>query len=100
VAEWLDGAREEFERGALWYGLKSERVGERFALEVDRVVKLVSEQPELGPVVDDLPREFGVRRFSLHRFPYVVFYATEPQLAVVAVAHQRLPPKYWADRLE
>jgi hypothetical protein len=41
----------------------------------------------------------GRRRFSLRRFPYsVIYYLRDDELRVVAIAHHRQRPGYWADR--
>ena len=40
------------------------------------------------------------RQVTVPRFPYrVVFLETEPEILVVAVAHERRRPGYWRARL-
>ena len=39
------------------------------------------------------------RRYVLKRFPYVMFYRETPEaILIVAIAHGRQKPDYWADR--
>ncbi len=43
---------------------------------------------------------YGTRRFLLNRFPYLVVYrATDEQIEIVAIAHGRRKPGYWAKRI-
>ena len=54
----------------------------------------IAEAPLRYPVA-----EHGTRRLVLRRFPYNVFYrvGTE-EIVIVAVAHQKRHPGYWAVR--
>lgn len=55
---------------------------------------LALDSPELGT-----PGAFRVRRLALRRFPYLLVYeATEASLRIVAVAHGKRKPGYWASR--
>lgn len=39
------------------------------------------------------------RRFPLRRFPYsIIYYLRNTELRVVAIAHHRRRPEYWAGR--
>jgi plasmid stabilization system protein ParE len=43
--------------------------------------------------------EHGTRRLVLQRFPYNVFYRVGAEaIVIVAVAHQKRRPAYWAAR--
>jgi hypothetical protein len=51
--------------------------------------------PEVGQ-----ERAFGIRTLAARRFPYTLVYqigATEP--LILAVAHNRRQPRYWASRI-
>jgi toxin ParE1/3/4 len=58
------------------------------------VLALALDNPELGT-----PGAFRVRRLALRRFPYLLVYKeTEDALRIVAVAHGKRKPGYWASR--
>lgn len=42
----------------------------------------------------------GVRYMPVGSFPYHLAYVTSPALVVVAVAHDRQKPGYWAHRIQ
>lgn len=68
----------------------------RFADEVERVIRLVLEHPELGSPLDD-----ELRHFVLRRFPFSVVYAVVSDVVyVVAVAHGGREPGYWRPRVQ
>jgi plasmid stabilization system protein ParE len=70
-------------------------LGERFIAEVERVVSLVAERPNIGQEI-----EKGRRRIVLARFPYSLIYSTESNdVWILAVAHQRRRPGYWHGRM-
>ena len=55
--------------------------------------------PECGPVIG-LPRELGVRRKLLARFPYaIVFVEGDTFVRVISVMHGHRRPAYWHRRL-
>ena len=62
---------------------------------VQRVLALLTRFPRLGQ-----PVRGSVRRMMLSRFPYCIYYRllTPDTLRVLAVAHNRRRPEYWASR--
>lgn len=100
VLELLAAAEEELEQAANWYEDAREGLGLDLLVEVLRARELVSEHPEVGGLwlADGVPA--GVRRVLLRRFPYHLVYVTEPRSVVVALAHLRRKPGYWAARLQ
>jgi toxin ParE1/3/4 len=55
--------------------------------------------PECGPVIG-LPRELGVRRKLLVRFPYaIVFVESDAFVRVISVMHGHRRPAYWRRRI-
>ncbi|WP_437994134.1 type II toxin-antitoxin system RelE/ParE family toxin [Sorangium sp. So ce145] len=83
-------AREAF----LWYAARDPRVADRFEAQVLTVFSRIAEAPEQG-----LEIEPGIRRMLLHRFPYGLLYAVEPdRLIVLAVMHLRRRPGNWRGR--
>ncbi len=70
-------------------------LGLAFVDEFERAVNIVLANPKIG-VVFRGPR----RRYLLRRFPYSVIYQpTVEELRIIAVAHQRRRPGYWARRI-
>ena len=70
-------------------------LGKRFRDEIERVVELLLERPELGSVL-----EGEIRHFVLRRFPHAVIYAIiDDSLYFLAVAHGHREPGYWIKRL-
>ena len=69
-------------------------LGQDFLDELQRIIDLLRRQPELGRLVSR-----GLRALPLHRFPFSVIYASEPdRIVIVAVAHQNRRPGYWRGR--
>jgi plasmid stabilization system protein ParE len=65
-----------------------------FEQEVVAAVSRIAEAPRRYPVA-----EHGTRRLVLQRFPYNVFYRVGAEaIVIVAVAHQKRRPAYWAAR--
>ena len=94
---WLHpAADQELIAAATYYAQNASRqLAEDFIAEFDRAVALIAGHPGLGT-----PWRGEARRFPLRRFPYsVIYHPVEAQLRVVAVAHQRRKPGYWAERL-
>jgi plasmid stabilization system protein ParE len=62
--------------------------------EFERTARLVLDNPKLGAIYRGTQR-----RYLFRRFPYSIIYqTTADELRVVAVAHQRRRPGYWAKR--
>ena len=81
---------------SVFYEAASPNLGVDFLDDVQRVIDLLGDHPLLGqPVGGDL------RRALLHRFPFSLVYAVEPNaILIVAVAHQSRRPEYWKDRTD
>jgi plasmid stabilization system protein ParE len=92
-------AESEYQEATTWYRDRDLRVAERFVAETRRTLELIENFPEIGgrvPGVDDS----DVRQMPIHTFPYhVVFVRLSDRLEVVAFAHNRRRPAYFADRL-
>ena len=88
-AEW------ELSREALYYARKGgAELGGKFINEFERALALLCEQPGLG-----VRWRNQRRRFPLRRFPFsIIYYARGDELRVVALAHHRQKPGYWAGR--
>ncbi len=88
-------ARDEFNDAEIYYELQQTGLGKAFKVEVKLAIQRMLNFPLAWPV------ERGeVRKCLVHRFPYKLLYAVEPnRLLVVAVAHQHRNPDYWTERM-
>ena len=69
-------------------------LGLAFLAEFERAAADILANPEVGAVFRP-----SWRRYVLRRFPYSVFYQIAgDEIRVIAVAHQRRRPSYWAGR--
>ena len=92
---FLDAAQRELDDAVAWYNQREAGLGWEFLDELDRSVRIIKSFPLAWPEIDP-----GIRRCLLARFPYGIIYGIDEDLiVVVAVAHLRRRPRYWADRL-
>lgn len=69
-------------------------VAQRFLDEFERIVRLLSQNPEIGTTTSK-----GRREFPLRVFPYSVVYRNlEPGIHIVIVRHQHRRPGYGRSR--
>jgi plasmid stabilization system protein ParE len=86
----------ELYEAAQRYEAEVSGLGIRFGDEVERVVDLLLEHPEIGACVDE-----NLRHFVLRKFPFSVVYAVAGGLVyIVAVAHGSREPEYWRLRVQ
>lgn len=97
MAEYLQAAKEEFLEAALAYEDEKAGLGSHFQEMVLAKEILIGEHPGIGRPVQAFPD--SLRRLAVAGFPYSVIYRTEPALLIVAIAHHRRRPNYWAKRL-
>jgi plasmid stabilization system protein ParE len=97
---FLREALEEYEDAVSYYEGARSGLGETFANEVDRVIALMLEFPEMGAPVVDTPPELGVRRQLVRRFDVELDYLVSGDtIVVIAIFHCKRRPGYWKDRL-
>ena len=83
----LEGAR-------IWYEERAKGLGAEFLRNVRATLAVIERQPELFPVV-----HATVRRASVRRFPYAVYYVVEAAVtAVIGCLHTRRDPTTWQSR--
>ena len=93
---FLEPAEAEFLEGIAYYAAVQSELGVRFQAAVSVAVTQAVEHPEHGA-----PRSKNTRRRLVKGFPFGVIYrANETEVVIVAVAHQRKPSDYWAQRIE
>ena len=95
IASVSPEADQELTEGALFYAREGNaEVAFAFITEYERVLELLCAHPELGA-----PWRTGRRRFPVRKFPYsIVYYLRGEEIRVIALAHHRRKPGYWAAR--
>jgi toxin ParE1/3/4 len=91
-------AQDEIESYIRWYESESVGLGNRLWSEIQAIVTLLSDYPEIGELVR---RTRGtVRRVPLRHFPFFLIYRDRgDSLQIVALAHTSRKPGYWRSRL-
>jgi hypothetical protein len=84
----------ELNEAAAYYESSEIGLGDAFIIEVERVVKLISQNPESAPVILK-----SVLCKILWRFPYSLLYSIYGNtIRILAVANQKRRPFYWRSR--
>jgi toxin ParE1/3/4 len=77
-----------------FYTERRPQLGIEFVVAVERAIRFARENPAAGTQVRG-----DLRRWLLRRFPYYMLFREEDdQVFVLAIAHQKQKPEYWADR--
>ncbi len=88
-------AEEDFESAYEWYELQDPGLGKEFTRCVDVKIASVRRNPQHFQII----AEKEVRRALVSRFPFSVYFISEPELITVfAILHQHRNPKYWKSR--
>jgi len=84
---------------ARWYEMHRAGLGVDFLDAVDTAVAGIAERPRIGSKVPGIS-DLTIRRRPVRRFPYhVVYLELADRLQILAIAHDRRRPAYWAGRL-
>ena len=84
-----------------WYDERSPGIGASLLDEVAAAVADLSRWPGAGGLIEGMPVDGEVRRVPIGRFPYHLVYTyTDDVVHVLAVAHDRREPGYWASRAD
>ena len=95
-----DAAAAEFLAAILWYRERSTEVARRFRHMVRAAIHSLHEAPSRWPRAPGVPSSLGVRRYVVDKFPFSVFYMElDAEIVVIAVAHAKRRPGYWAERV-
>jgi plasmid stabilization system protein ParE len=90
-----EAAEEELLNEIGYLELQAHGLGRRFFAEIRRAEDRIAQFPESAQEICP-----GIRKRMLRTFQYSIIYALEPNGALVlAVAHYRRRPGYWAGRL-
>lgn len=96
-----DEADAEYRLAGRWYEERREQLGIEFLDAVDETIDRVVAMPHAGALVPLMPSDSRVRRRAVPRFPYhVVYLETATEIRILAIAHDRRKPAYWASRLK
>lgn len=77
-----------------WYTRRSADLGEAFLNEVDRIVRLIGDNPLGYPLI-----HADIRRARLRRFPYSLFFrVAATECFVLACFHAKRDPHRWQER--
>jgi plasmid stabilization system protein ParE len=94
--EFFPAAEQELLEASEHYEAQLQGLGNDFVLEVERLSAVLIELPSLGEKLDSMHR-----RLPLRRFPYALIFRRDADvIRVVAVAHRRRKPRYWAPRVQ
>ena len=94
IFRFLAPAEAELLEAIAYYATIRTDLGVRFEEAVSVAVRDAVAHPAHGA-----PRSRNTRRRLVKGFPFSVIYRTnETEVVVVAVAHQRRRPEYWAQR--
>jgi|SRR5580765_3185723 len=90
-------ARDEVIKAAEYFDAQTEGLGERFLVEIDKVVRNIAVSPLLWPIT-----KYGARkRILVSPFPYSILYKiVHGEVVIIAVAHQSREEDYWRSRVD
>ena len=89
-------ADEEFSEAVAYYAAIDVSLGQRFHLEMERLMRKVCAHPKSFRQFDPPAR----RHFS-SCFPYgIIYLELDDRLWIVAVMHMKRKPGYWKSRLQ
>lgn len=90
-----EDAESELDAAVAYYESQSQGLGTAMISEIMHAVRRIQQYPQSFPPYNDQ----GVHSYLVRRFPYTVFYLElEDHIWIVAIAHQRRRPGYWALR--
>jgi plasmid stabilization system protein ParE len=87
-------AEREYTEALCWYAERSQQAAEGFDQEFDKALKAIGSDPRKYPLCDERHRHY-----LMGRYPYQIIYREKhDEVLVIAVAHSRRKPRYWAGR--
>jgi plasmid stabilization system protein ParE len=83
-------AESELVHSAAFYEARRGFLGDDFLDQIEETLLKIRANPELGR-----PGKFQTRSFKVRRFPFRIFYLTQPERVwIVAIAHLSRRPDY------
>ena len=94
---WLHPEAElDLLNGFEWYAERNADAADAFAIAIERAGQLILRSPDTWPT-----HVYGRQKFRVGGFPYkLIFRVVEQEVQIIAVAHDRRRPNYWAHRLD
>ncbi len=87
-------AERDYAEALSWYAGRSIQAAEHFEDEFQRTLDAIASDPQRFPHCDSRHRYC-----LMHRYPFQVIYRLrDDEVLVIAVAHAKRKPAYWADR--
>lgn len=89
-------AKQEIDTAFEWYFERGPKAARAFLDEIELSLNKIAAEPHLYPVFTK-----NIRRRVMMNFPYSVVYREEADyILILAVAHAKRRPGYWAKRLK
>jgi plasmid stabilization system protein ParE len=93
--EVLELARREFDDAFVHYESQRVGLGEEFRAADRMQVRKIKDHPDAWMLIRP-----GIRKCRGHRFPFDVIYQRNgDDLLILALAHKKRAPTYWAERI-
>ena len=91
----LKPAEAEVDEAITYFDAQRPGLGERFERDLSETVAFITDYPLTGTRLSIYTRKHKLRTFKYH----VIYVVESTELVIVAVAHRRRRPGYWASRL-
>jgi mRNA-degrading endonuclease RelE of RelBE toxin-antitoxin system len=79
----------------LWYAAPDADLARNFLAELDSAIEVVADRPDRWPA-----GRRDTHQYRLRRFPFRVVYLFDAErVRIIAIAHNRRKPAYWANRI-
>jgi plasmid stabilization system protein ParE len=89
-------AKEEIDAAFEWYFKRSPKAADAFLEEIETSLRNIASAPQHYPIFTS-----NIRRRVMAVFPYSVIFREEADsILILAVAHAKRRPGYWAKRLK
>lgn len=93
-------AHEELFAAAQWYDNQRGGLGDDLLDAVDAAIDGLREWPNSAPRLAGWDAEPIIRAMGVRDFPYrIIYFFRDDELVILAYAHERRDPGYWASRL-
>jgi hypothetical protein len=92
--EFYEPAYIEYQEAIDFYNLQSERLGDKFIIEIDKTITIIKNYPQS---FSDYTKH--TRKAVVNVFPYNIIYTIHKNyIEILAIAHQHRKPNYWLNR--
>ena len=92
--EFYEPAYIEYQEAIDFYNLQSERLGDKFIIEIDKTITIIKNYPQS---FSDYTKH--TRKAVVNIFPYNLIYTIyKNYIEILAIAHQHRKPNYWLNR--